>query len=143
MLVPGPPEVSTSFTDARDLGAWIAGAALAGIYNVAGAGHPWQAWIEGCIARGSAACTPVWVDPEWAAAQGLKFDSVPPRPGSRLDGRCSSARAVAAGLRFRGMDATLDDTRAWLDDPACERRPLMGMSIAREAELLAAWQARG
>lgn len=143
MLVPGPPEVGTSFTDARDLAAWIAGAELAGTYNVAGAGQAWQAWIAGCIARGSDACAPVWVDPEWAGAQGLKFESVPPRPGSRLDGRCSSARAVAAGLTFRGMDATLDDTRAWLDDPACERRPELAMSSAREEELLAAWQARG
>lgn len=143
MLVPGPPEVSAAFTDARDLAAWIAGAELAGTYNVAGAGQAWQVWIAGCIARGSDACAPVWVDAEWAGAQGLKFESVPPRAGSRLDGNCSSARAVAAGLTFRGIDATLDDTRAWLDDPACERRPELAMSIAREAELLAAWQARG
>jgi 2'-hydroxyisoflavone reductase len=144
MLVPGRPEEPLPFVDARDLGAWLAHVAEArvvGTYNVAGALHPLGDLIDRCVARSSVPATPVWVDDGWLQAQHVAFHSMPPLHygGYR---RCSSARAIAAGLRFRGLDVTLDDTLRWWDGTGRTSASRDTLAPARERELLALWRAR-
>ena len=58
--------------------------------------------------------------------------------------RCSNARALAAGLTCRPLADTARDTLAWWRGLPDDRRsaPKAGLTIAREAEVLAAWRAR-
>ncbi len=117
MLVPGRPEDPVPLVDARDLAAWvvhIVETGVTGIYNVAGPLDPMGALIDLCITRAGVPVTPVWVDAAWLRARKLDFDSVPPISESNYQ-RCSSARAIAEGLCFRGLAASLDDTLAWWD----------------------------
>jgi len=74
---------------------------------------------------------PLWVPREMAG-----FDKV------------NVSKAINAGLKFRPLEDTIRDTLAWEterhakageNDPQLERA---GLSPAREAELLAAWQAK-
>jgi 2'-hydroxyisoflavone reductase len=58
----------------------------------------------------------------------------------------SNAKAVAAQLTFRSLADTVGATRAWFAAQPEERRnaPLRaGIKPEREAEVLAAWKARG
>jgi 2'-hydroxyisoflavone reductase len=56
-------------------------------------------------------------------------------------GRVSSAKAQAAGLTYRPLDATTADTLAYWRALPGDRRanPKAGLSMAREAEVLQAW----
>jgi 2'-hydroxyisoflavone reductase len=60
-------------------------------------------------------------------------------------GTRSVARALAAGLVFRPLRETVEDTLAWYDALAAERREGVsgraGLPAARETEVLAAWHA--
>jgi 2'-hydroxyisoflavone reductase len=82
-----------------------------------------EGWLLG---QGVAAWSdmPVWVpefDPEMAG-----FFEVP------------VARAVAAGLSFRPLEATIRDTLAWLATRPADHAWRAGLTRAREAALLAA-----
>jgi len=143
MLVPGAPDDVVPLADARDLAAWVVrilAAEIGGIYNVAGAGLTMEALIAGCLRRAGASVVPTWIDAAWLKPRELDFGDVPPllKPAYQ---RCSSARATARGLRFRGLDATLGDTLAWWD--AERPRGLRDLARERERELLAEWHARG
>ncbi len=144
MLVPGGPDDTLPFVDARDLGAWLVHvieARLSGTYNVAGALRTMGAFIGECVARGGGTTTPVWVEGAWLKAQDLAFDSVPPLHSGGYR-RCSSAKAIAAGLRFRGLDVTLDDTLRWWDARGVDFDELRTLDREREQALLTAWRER-
>jgi 2'-hydroxyisoflavone reductase len=61
--------------------------------------------------------------------------------------RRSNAKAVAKGLTFRPLEVTARDTLAWhktrpqAEQDATLRGEINGLSMAREAEVLAAWHA--
>ena len=54
-------------------------------------------------------------------------------------------RALAAGLAFRPLETTVRDTLAWWPSVPAERRakPQFVLTAEKEAEILAAWRARG
>ena len=144
MLVPGGADEQLPFVDARDLAAWLVHvieARLYGTYNVAGALPTMGAFIDRCVARAGGTTTPVWVESPWLKAQDLAFDSMPPLHSSGYR-RCSSARAIAAGLRFRGLDATLDDTLRWWDAQGIGFNALRTLDREREQALLTVWRER-
>lgn len=144
MLAPGRPEEPMPFVDARDLGAWltrVAEARVLGTYNVGGALHPFGTLIDRCVARSTVPVTPVWIDDAWLQAQHVSFHSVPSLRASGYR-RCSSARAIATGLRFRDLDTTLDDTLRWWDATGRTSASRDTLDPARERELLALWRAR-
>lgn len=141
LLVPGNPEESLPFVDARDLGQWLVRmieARLPGVYNVAGALPTMGAFIDRCIARSAASTTPVWVDATWLAGRGAFFDSMPPLHSGGYR-RCSSAKAIANGLCFRDLDTTLHDTLRWWD---AEGIALDTLDRGREHSLLSEWRTR-
>ena len=140
MLVPGGPQETLPFVDARDLAAWLVRvieARLSGFYNVAGALPTMGTFIERCVARSAAPVTPVWVDATWLKGQDVFFESMPPLHSGGYR-RCSSARAIAQGLRFRDLDTTLDDTLGWWD---AQGLTLDTLDRGRERALLSAWRA--
>jgi 2'-hydroxyisoflavone reductase len=60
-------------------------------------------------------------------------------------GSVSNQRAIAAGLTFRPLAATVQDLLAWFRSLLAERQAKLNAGITREkeAELLKAWYARG
>lgn len=135
ILAPGPPERKSQFVDVRDLAAWTLDAVengLSGTFNATNQGVPWSELLDGRDVTwvsdeflqehevGSWMELPLWIpDPEWA---GMHETDV--------------RRAVAAGLRFRPLEETL---RGAAEAPAVDG---VGLTPAREAELLAAWRER-
>jgi len=145
VLAPGPPERPTQVIDVRDLAEWtvaLCETTTSGTYNATHPGVPFSELIETCreLTGGAAQVTwvsdaflleeevgqwmelPLWLaDPEYAAAD-----------------RVDVSRAVAAGLTFRPLAETV---RGTLDH--AEPTDAAGLAPEREAELLAAWHARG
>jgi 2'-hydroxyisoflavone reductase len=153
VLAPGQPGQPVQFIDARDLASWtlsLVERAAVGRYHATGPVAPLTMGqlLEACrVASGSdARC--VWVDEAFLAAQGVAPwtdlplwvpDDDPQSYGfQRVD--CVAARA--AGLAFRPLDDTIRETLAWEASRPADHVWRAGLSSAREAELLAAWEAR-
>lgn len=161
VLVPGPREprkALVTFVDVRDC-AEFAVRCIAdghgGTYNVTGpAGMlTFDEMLAGCKACTSAPVEFVPVDEPWllerkvAPWMGLPL-WLPEGPEHAGAGNISRARAVAAGCTFRPLADTVRDTLAWWgrthgDAQAWgSRAGQPGLAPAREAELLAEWEAR-
>jgi 2'-hydroxyisoflavone reductase len=135
LLAPGPPERRVQFVDVRDLAGWMLDAVeqeLAGTFNATGEGIPWADLLAGAEV--------VWVPDEFLLEHGVGPWMELPLwlPGAGYAGMHSTdvRRAVAAGLRFRSLPETLAGAA---DAPAIAG---VGLTPAREAELLAAWRQR-
>lgn len=158
ILAPGSAQAPTQFIDVRDLAAFLLRTLEQrsfGIYNadapagtlsmgellttcqqVAGqmkAPNSTLTWVPAAFLE--AHKVGPWQDmPVWIPAQGEYAGF----------GRISSAKAQAAGLRYRPLPDTVRDTLAYWRGLPAERRakPKAGLSAAREAEVLAAWHAQ-
>jgi 2'-hydroxyisoflavone reductase len=135
ILAPGPPDRESQFIDVRDLAAWMLDAAergLSGTFNATNEGVSWAellgdadvTWVSDEFLQehgvGPWMELPLWLpDPDWA---GMHETDV--------------SRAVAAGLRFRPLEETIQG--------AAEAQAVEGVGLTpeREAELLAAWRER-
>ena len=150
LLAPAPPERSIQFIDVRDLGEWMVDAcdqSHVGTFNATCEQLRFDEFLSAC---GDA--DPVWVSDEFLVEHEVEpFSELPLWiPGAHaafLQGDVS--KAVAAGLRFRPLDVTIRDTRAWADEAGEQlvtdrglRQGRAGLDPAREAELLEAWRAR-
>ncbi|MDQ6526178.1 NAD-dependent epimerase/dehydratase family protein [Nocardioides sp. LHD-245] len=146
VLAPGRPEDLVQVIDVRDLATWIVTLAeerAGGTYDAVGPAMP----MGELLAAGLPDARLVWVDQDFLEAEGVEPwsgpDSIPvwlPRPA--YDGMLAhdAGPALAAGLAPRPVGATTRDTRAWLDaDPAAR---ITGITIEREADLLARWRDR-
>ncbi|MBM7517762.1 NAD-dependent epimerase/dehydratase family protein [Nocardioides nitrophenolicus] len=146
VLAPGDPRDLVQVIDVRDLAAWVVTLAedrAGGTYDAVGPSQP----IADLLTAALPDAALVWVDQDFLEAEGVEPwsgpDAVPlwlPRPA--YDGMLAhdAGPALAAGLRPRPVEATTRDTRAWLDaDPAAR---ITGITIEREADLLARWGAR-
>ena len=151
MLAPGPADQPIQFVDARDLGAFVlrlAESATGGAFNVV---HPagsttLAALIEEARAAAGADTAVTWADGEWLGERlgEEKYEAfplwVPEEAGSHL---FDPSHAIAAGLDNRPVAETVRDTLEW-DRTREQTWPMAaGLSPDREAELLAAWRARG
>lgn len=149
VLAPGRPERPVQLVDARDLAAWtlrMAETGGTGTFNAAGPAETLT--MEGMLhgvrdgVGGDARFT--WVDDDFLQVREVAPWSEMPLWLTGGDVgllQVDNRRAVAAGLAFRPVAETARDT--WVTDraepPAEERKG--GISRAREAELLAAWDA--
>lgn len=153
VLAPGRREDPVQLIDVRDLAEFMVRLIeddRAGIYNVAGPREPLT--IEGFLTAARQAVNPearlTWVDDYDLLEKHGIADSVPwVMLRGNDDGHTSVRidRAVAAGLGFRPLDATVRDTLEWWRTVPEERRAAPGFSIKPEVEaaVLAAWHARG
>ena len=150
VLVPSADAAApVQMIDARDLAAWIVGAAetgLGGTYDAAGPALPFADFVEGVAAAIGASCSFTWAEREFLEAQGVKRWAGPrslpmwvPRP--EFDGFLTHdvTDALAAGLRFRDLADTARDTLAWT---AAGGGLITGLTADEEAEILRGWRAR-
>jgi nucleoside-diphosphate-sugar epimerase len=172
ILGPGSASDPTQFIDVRDLaefmlhtiehhstGLFNADAApgtltmgtLLGASQIAGTNaNDIQCIRAPCPQPPEASSTVTWVPADFLEAQKVSAWQdlpvwIPPSGEYAGFGRRSTAKAQAAGLKYRPLQTTVDDTLAWWLSLPEERRakPKAGLSPAREAEVLKAWHARG
>jgi 2'-hydroxyisoflavone reductase len=149
VLAPAGPALELQWIDGRDLADFMLGAlerGVTGTYNaVSEAGRFKLGDMLAAAKRTSGSdSTLTWVSEEFLLEhEVVPFGDLPLwLPGAagnmfKVDG----SRAAAAGLRVRPFEETVEDTLAWQaerGEPALK----VGLSAAREAELLELWRRR-
>ena len=153
VLAPGDPRMPVQYIDARDLATFvglIAENRITGIYNVAGpeARMSMAEFLYGLRALTAAAVRFTWVESAFLETQNINdWDDLPmriPVPDPAGPPVVTNARAIENGLSFRPLAVTALDTLNWFATLPVERQANLriGLSIDKEAELLAAWHAR-
>lgn len=149
LLAPAPPERSVQFIDVRDLGEWMVEACEQRHVGTFNATREQLRFDELLAACGDA--NAVWVSDEFLLEHGVEPFSelplwIPGAAAAFMEGDVS--KAVAAGLRFRPLEATIRDTVAWAHQEGEQlvtdrglRQGRAGLDPAKEAELLEAWKA--
>jgi 2'-hydroxyisoflavone reductase len=140
-LVPAPADGQFQLIDARDLGAWLVGLCEdgdSGAFNAAHPGFTWAELVESALSVTGSVATPVWIDGDWLAEQGVgEWMELPlwlHDPDWVGMNRADVSRAVAAGLTFRSLDDTIRGTLEHADTTEDA-----GLRPERERELLEAW----
>ncbi|MBO6576623.1 MAG: NAD-dependent epimerase/dehydratase family protein [Rhodothermales bacterium] len=155
VLAPGLPDDPVQFIDVRDLTRWMLDAMearFAGTWNLAGPGFAMgmRAFLHGAHAAFSSAVEWVYVhDHAFFQEHGIEayVPWILPVGDNYGSARIDPAKAHASGLTHRPLAQTVADTWAWWQSPAVSQQRRDSLSgerslMAREAELLAAWQAR-
>lgn len=153
VLVPGEYADPIQIIDARDLAEFAVGLSersVPGIFNTSRPGHPMGLMLEEIQAELGVDATFTWVPGEFLENQevlrqvnGL-YGMAVRVPGLEGYNQYNVDKAVAAGFTFRPTGVTARDTLAWYQALPEEERPRGGdLSPEREAEVLAAWHARG
>ncbi len=153
MLCPGKPDDPVQLIDARDLADFAVLALerkLVGPYNVdspAGALSIGKL-LEACRRLLNPKARLTWVPADFLARQKVAAWSelpvwMPARGDDAGFGRVSCAKAIAEGLKFRPLEATVKDTLAWFESQSEDRSAELraGLASRREQELLAAFHA--
>jgi 2'-hydroxyisoflavone reductase len=156
VLAPGPRDRAIQYIDARDLAAWMLGAAdrnVGGMYNtVSQPDHTTMGeLLDTCVACVASDAELVWVTPETIEEAGIEpWTELPiwlPPTGEMIglhDGVV--AAAFAQGLTCRPVQETVADTWAWLqregDQPPPAARGAAGLDPEREQQVLASLRGR-
>jgi 2'-hydroxyisoflavone reductase len=150
VLAPGNPEHANQIIDQRDLTEWIVRLAETGTVGAFNATGPAERLSMGTMLQevGSVARNPyelTWVPESFLEGEGVAPWSdlpawIPGDPLMYVDVR----DAVAAGLTYRPLAVTAQDTLTWWDARPAEVKanPRFGMTRAREREVLDAWHER-
>ncbi len=152
MLWPGTPGDVLRIVDVRDLAHFTIDCLDFDIKGTFNASNPAGSYtmgelLEDCIAVTAADVEPVWVAQEFLAGKGLQGGSreLPIWHGDADAMKFSTERALAAGMHNRPERETARDLLTWWDTLPEDRRAgrRTGMSPEKEAEIIAAWKARG
>ncbi|MCH7716781.1 MAG: NAD-dependent epimerase/dehydratase family protein [Gemmatimonadetes bacterium] len=154
VMAPGNPTHHVQIIDVRDLASWMVRMGednTSGVYNATGPASPMSMaeMLYGIRAATSANVSFTWVNADFLEQHEVRPWShmptwIPPREGMEGFSRVNCSKAIAAGLTFRPLAETASDTITWFKTLPAERQSEMGagLSAEREAEVLAAWQAR-
>ncbi len=153
VLAPGRPERPVQFIDVRDLAVWIVAmleSGATGTFNATGPERPLPMGHLLATSRVvSESDTAIeWVDDAFLVANGVvPWKEMPlwiPESDPSLHGfmGTSIARALAAGLRFRSLDVTLQATLEWARSRPSDHVWKAGLPPEREAEVLRLWRGR-
>ncbi|HSM61582.1 MAG TPA: NAD-dependent epimerase/dehydratase family protein [Longimicrobiales bacterium] len=155
VLAPGDPTDPVQIIDVRDLTEWqvrMAENGTVGVFNGVGprTPRPMAELLYGIRAVTTAETTFTWVSYEFLTEMGLRPYShlpvwMPPTPGREGFARFDLTPEIEAGLTFRPLAVTAKDTLDFHFSRPAERQAQLraGISAEREAEVLAAWHARG
>jgi 2'-hydroxyisoflavone reductase len=154
ILIPGKRNDLVQCIDVRDLTEWMIHLVedqAFGVYNATGPGWPltMEEFIYGMRASSAAQLSWTWVDDYEFLQEHRVTVAIPwllPLDDHLGSQRIDISRAVAHGLLYRPMAVTALDTLEWWHSDALtdERRAnaRFVLSPEREAEILAAWNAR-
>jgi 2'-hydroxyisoflavone reductase len=150
ILMAGPADAPIQLIDGRDLGAFtvdLAEGRAVGVFNGVGPADPLDmaGMMTACAEAAGGSASVTFVDPGWLADRGVEVEREIPlyaTPEDREVMRADPAKSLAAGLTLRPLADTIRDTVAW--DRGRGLPPLRdALPDGRQAELLAAWHARG
>ncbi|HEY6825301.1 MAG TPA: NAD-dependent epimerase/dehydratase family protein [Gemmatimonadaceae bacterium] len=157
VLAPDKPDDPCQFIDSRDLAEWtirMAEMRELGTFNAIGPAKPMTIaeMLYGVKAVTTAGAQFTWVPWEFLQQQKVRpwrDMTVWQPPYGRTAGyqRRDASKAIAKGLTFRPVAVTAKDTLDWHKTrPEAEQRATLngeinGLSMTREAEVLAAWKA--
>jgi 2'-hydroxyisoflavone reductase len=147
VLAPEPPSSSLQFIDVRDLATFIINRIennSEGVYNVTGPKKPATlgSLLVSCREAAESDATFVWVDEEFLLREGVRpWTDLPlwvPASNPAFTGfyNININKALKAGLSFRPLAQTVNDTLAWLKTWPASRKMKVGMDIATETQLL-------
>jgi 2'-hydroxyisoflavone reductase len=146
ILAPGKPSSPVQIIDVRDLAGWMIQSIerqASGVFQATGPAAPLDLGgvldVAAAILGGESRLT--WVDEDFLLERGVvPFTELPLWVSGPIAGgffRVDCAKAIAAGLSFRALSATIADT---LGSVAPQLSPIAGqMTPEREAALLAEW----
>jgi nucleoside-diphosphate-sugar epimerase len=143
VLAPEPRDAAVQVIDVRDLAEWLLRLGEPGTFNAVGPEQPlaMEEVLETCRTVSGSDARFVWAPSEWLLAQGVgEWMEMPlwlSSPEYAGQARVDGSRAVAAGLRFRPLAATVAETLAWVRSGAAPSDPPAGLDRDRERELLA------
>jgi len=153
VLAPGDGSDPVQYVDVRDLASFIVLGVeknLTGTYNATGPAKTltMKDMLEGIKKGTGGDARFTWVATEFLEKNQVAAWSdmpawVPGNNGREGFTRINSAKAIAAGLKFRPVAATAKDTLAWFRTLPEDRRGklLAGITSDKEKEVLAAWHA--
>lgn len=150
VLAPGNPDNLVQFIDVRDIAAWTVHATeqrLAGPYNVTGPDYRlnMQQVLETCRVVSGSDATFTWVSDAFLQEHEVEpYTELPlwvPADYSGF-GTFDIQKALDAGLAFRPLADTVNDTLAWQATRPDNWEWQNGLAPQREAELLRAWHQR-
>jgi 2'-hydroxyisoflavone reductase len=157
-MAPGNPNDPVQFIDARDLAEWtirMIEAKETGTYNATGPAKPLTIaeMLHGIKAVTTAGAQFTWVPADFLAEQQISGWRHMPvwiaqTPNTAGFSTRSATKAIAKGLTFRPLAVTAKDTLEWAKTRTPEQQKGLadgtraGTSMAREAEVLAAWRAK-
>lgn len=151
VLAPESPDYAVQLIDARDIALFALAMAErgdGGVFNLCAPATPYPMVeiLESCRTVTGSDATFTWVSTAFLRAHGLDAEEALPyweAPEYVALTRFDPSKALAAGLRVRPLEESVRDTWSWdrtrLDTPLHDG---VGVSLDREAELLAAWHAR-
>jgi 2'-hydroxyisoflavone reductase len=157
VLSPDAPNDPTQIIDSRDLAEFmirLAEQKVTGTFNACGNVMPIGDMLNGIKTAIGSNATFTWVPADFLNANGVRGWRhmpcwLPPTGPTGGFLRRSNAKAVAAGLTFRPLSLTAKDTLAWHktrpedEQKATLEGAIAGISPTKEAEVLAAWKAKG
>ncbi len=158
VLAPDSPNDPCQFIDSRDLAEFtirMAEAREFGTYNAIGPDKPLTIgeMLYGVKAVTTAGAQFTWVPWDFLKAQGIRPWSQmtvwqPPVGATAGYQRRDASKAIAKGLTFRPVAVTAKDTLDWHrtrpqaeQDAVLQGKAQNGLSMTKEAEVLAAWKA--
>jgi 2'-hydroxyisoflavone reductase len=149
LVAPVGPDYAVQFIDVRDLAAWCLAMAerrQVGTFNVTGRPRALGDVLDAAQRATGSDANLLWIDEEFLTSHGVApWSELPLWLTSDMQAmqRINVDRALATGLTFRSVADTVQATLDW-HATRDEGVPLRaGLAPAKEAELLAAWWARG
>jgi len=155
VLSPGNPTDPCQIIEVRDFTEWMVRMAEdghTGVYNAVGPAtpRPFAELLYGIRAVTTAETTFTWLPQDFLAEHNVRSYSDmpvwrPPNPGYEGFARFDLTPEVEKGLTFRPLAVTAADTLEYHFSRPLERQQELraGLTAEREAEVLAAWHARG
>ncbi len=153
VLAPGEPSTPTQFIDVRDLMDWtlrMIETGQTGVYNATGPDYAlgMGEFLETCVKTTGSGARLTWTSEEFLAANEVQpWTDLPawmalssPEEPALMKVDCR--KAFAAGLTFRSLADTIQDTLRWDATRPAEYKLRFGLTAEREADLLRKWHNR-
>jgi len=151
VLAPGDPGQPVQIIDARDLAEWtirLVEQGAAGIYNATGPEYPLTLGeiLQTCKSVSDSGARLIWVPDEFlkenqADSTRLLPFYIPASSGQAGIMGASIAQAVAAGLTFRPLADTINDTLTWDNSRPADIARKVGLGPEQERALLEKYHA--
>ena len=150
VIAPGDPTHPVQFIDVRDLAEFVGRVIetdTPGTFNVAGPSFQpvgMAEYLYGVRGAFANAVAFTWVDEKFLEERKIRYQLWISQNGpARGASQVRSQRAIAAGLTFRPLAVTARETYDWFRSEPAERQAKLGLTLERDAQLLAEWKARG